>query len=263
MCIRDRNRNLLWTKRGKAYLIFREEMDNSKEVREGNRRTPKNGQSTFADPALAKINKKLLDIAAGNELKRGEESEEHSKPGTSGSGSVSASHSGKDRSGGVTIAVFGAADAARHEKKDDVINRGMGKPPAGKNAAKREEMEKNLGGDLSKEVKQKVARQRSASVRVPAVTETPKEKEDNLRDQMKVAEDMYNTFKSMLMASNGGSDNKEDGSAKGGSEGRVRRQSFRQYQSFWQFYRLMRHLCLLYTSPSPRDGLLSRMPSSA
>ena len=23
------------------------------------------------------------------------------------------------------------------------------------------------------------------------------------------------------------------------------------------------HLCLLYTSPSPRDGLLSRMPSSA
>ena len=25
----------------------------------------------------------------------------------------------------------------------------------------------------------------------------------------------------------------------------------------------LRHLCLLYTSPSPRDGLLSRMPSSA
>ena len=24
-----------------------------------------------------------------------------------------------------------------------------------------------------------------------------------------------------------------------------------------------RHICLLYTSPSPRDGLLSRMPSSA
>ena len=24
-----------------------------------------------------------------------------------------------------------------------------------------------------------------------------------------------------------------------------------------------RYLCLLYTSPSPRDGLLSRMPSSA
>ena len=24
-----------------------------------------------------------------------------------------------------------------------------------------------------------------------------------------------------------------------------------------------RHVCLLYTSPSPRDGLLSRMPSSA
>ena len=26
---------------------------------------------------------------------------------------------------------------------------------------------------------------------------------------------------------------------------------------------LRRHTCLLYTSPSPRDGLLSRMPSSA
>ena len=25
----------------------------------------------------------------------------------------------------------------------------------------------------------------------------------------------------------------------------------------------MRNICLLYTSPSPRDGLLSRMPSSA
>ena len=25
----------------------------------------------------------------------------------------------------------------------------------------------------------------------------------------------------------------------------------------------MRDICLLYTSPSPRDGLLSRMPSSA
>ena len=28
-------------------------------------------------------------------------------------------------------------------------------------------------------------------------------------------------------------------------------------------YHLMVYLCLLYTSPSPRDGLLSRMPSSA
>ena len=26
---------------------------------------------------------------------------------------------------------------------------------------------------------------------------------------------------------------------------------------------LLRMICLLYTSPSPRDGLLSRMPSSA
>ena len=29
--------------------------------------------------------------------------------------------------------------------------------------------------------------------------------------------------------------------------------------SGWQIY----NACLLYTSPSPRDGLLSRMPSSA
>ena len=28
-------------------------------------------------------------------------------------------------------------------------------------------------------------------------------------------------------------------------------------------YGLYRQTCLLYTSPSPRDGLLSRMPSSA
>ena len=27
--------------------------------------------------------------------------------------------------------------------------------------------------------------------------------------------------------------------------------------------KLQRRICLLYTSPSPRDGLLSRMPSSA
>ena len=27
--------------------------------------------------------------------------------------------------------------------------------------------------------------------------------------------------------------------------------------------RSLSHICLLYTSPSPRDGLLSRMPSSA
>ena len=32
----------------------------------------------------------------------------------------------------------------------------------------------------------------------------------------------------------------------------------------WAMARLdMIHICLLYTSPSPRDGLLSRMPSSA
>ena len=30
-----------------------------------------------------------------------------------------------------------------------------------------------------------------------------------------------------------------------------------------EIYRTLNELCLLYTSPSPRDGLLSRMPSSA
>ena len=30
-----------------------------------------------------------------------------------------------------------------------------------------------------------------------------------------------------------------------------------------EFYLVMDTACLLYTSPSPRDGLLSRMPSSA
>ena len=29
------------------------------------------------------------------------------------------------------------------------------------------------------------------------------------------------------------------------------------------FYHSLAYACLLYTSPSPRDGLLSRMPSSA
>ena len=31
----------------------------------------------------------------------------------------------------------------------------------------------------------------------------------------------------------------------------------------WSFYYAQCAFCLLYTSPSPRDGLLSRMPSSA
>ena len=31
----------------------------------------------------------------------------------------------------------------------------------------------------------------------------------------------------------------------------------------WHAAGLVSQLCLLYTSPSPRDGLLSRMPSSA
>ena len=37
------------------------------------------------------------------------------------------------------------------------------------------------------------------------------------------------------------------------------------FQSWKERAEIIRHLniCLLYTSPSPRDGLLSRMPSSA
>ena len=34
-------------------------------------------------------------------------------------------------------------------------------------------------------------------------------------------------------------------------------------QTSYHVQRKHRHSCLLYTSPSPRDGLLSRMPSSA
>ena len=30
-----------------------------------------------------------------------------------------------------------------------------------------------------------------------------------------------------------------------------------------EFFKFQDKICLLYTSPSPRDGLLSRMPSSA
>eukprot|EP01016_Furgasonia_blochmanni_P005804 TRINITY_DN12290_c0_g1_i2.p1 TRINITY_DN12290_c0_g1~~TRINITY_DN12290_c0_g1_i2.p1 ORF type:complete len:106 (+),score=41.24 TRINITY_DN12290_c0_g1_i2:64-381(+) len=35
------------------------------------------------------------------------------------------------------------------------------------------------------------------------------------------------------------------------------------YQSYIDFILMTSDICLLYTSPSPRDGLLSRMPSSA
>ena len=35
------------------------------------------------------------------------------------------------------------------------------------------------------------------------------------------------------------------------------------WSSFDETLRLICSFCLLYTSPSPRDGLLSRMPSSA
>ena len=39
-----------------------------------------------------------------------------------------------------------------------------------------------------------------------------------------------------------------------------------QIEQFLQYYEMLvekNKVCLLYTSPSPRDGLLSRMPSSA
>ena len=37
-----------------------------------------------------------------------------------------------------------------------------------------------------------------------------------------------------------------------------------RYKPFWDItIDALRYACLLYTSPSPRDGLLSRMPSSA
>ena len=36
-----------------------------------------------------------------------------------------------------------------------------------------------------------------------------------------------------------------------------------QLCSGWYGAKLLSNTCLLYTSPSPRDGLLSRMPSSA
>ena len=36
-----------------------------------------------------------------------------------------------------------------------------------------------------------------------------------------------------------------------------------QYEQHIEDFDIVSELCLLYTSPSPRDGLLSRMPSSA
>ena len=40
-------------------------------------------------------------------------------------------------------------------------------------------------------------------------------------------------------------------------------QSAAEGQKVWAAMTAMERSCLLYTSPSPRDGLLSRMPSSA
>ena len=55
--------------------------------------------------------------------------------------------------------------------------------------------------------------------------------------------------------------------AKEASRSGDRIQSEYYYQFTDHYYRIMIELginiCLLYTSPSPRDGLLSRMPSSA
>ena len=37
----------------------------------------------------------------------------------------------------------------------------------------------------------------------------------------------------------------------------------KQLREMVQEHKRLNEICLLYTSPSPRDGLLSRMPSSA
>ena len=39
--------------------------------------------------------------------------------------------------------------------------------------------------------------------------------------------------------------------------------SYKKQKNYDEAYIQWRKACLLYTSPSPRDGLLSRMPSSA
>ena len=39
--------------------------------------------------------------------------------------------------------------------------------------------------------------------------------------------------------------------------------TFDSYAELRDLFRALNYACLLYTSPSPRDGLLSRMPSSA
>eukprot|EP01016_Furgasonia_blochmanni_P025387 TRINITY_DN2727_c0_g1_i15.p1 TRINITY_DN2727_c0_g1~~TRINITY_DN2727_c0_g1_i15.p1 ORF type:complete len:120 (+),score=14.30 TRINITY_DN2727_c0_g1_i15:467-826(+) len=38
---------------------------------------------------------------------------------------------------------------------------------------------------------------------------------------------------------------------------------FQSFERLMLFFKYCLYTCLLYTSPSPRDGLLSRMPSSA
>ena len=40
-------------------------------------------------------------------------------------------------------------------------------------------------------------------------------------------------------------------------------QNFRKFNNIYAGMEAQAQICLLYTSPSPRDGLLSRMPSSA
>ena len=43
----------------------------------------------------------------------------------------------------------------------------------------------------------------------------------------------------------------------------LRKERAEKQRNFLEQIKLEKKICLLYTSPSPRDGLLSRMPSSA
>ena len=65
-----------------------------------------------------------------------------------------------------------------------------------------------------------------------------------------------------------GHDHDHDHPAHGPAGGHIFPLDTDEYQAEWKKYSdnnkiRMYILCLLYTSPSPRDGLLSRMPSSA
>ena len=45
--------------------------------------------------------------------------------------------------------------------------------------------------------------------------------------------------------------------------GTISNNPFQELNDFMERLKMQGEICLLYTSPSPRDGLLSRMPSSA